>query len=75
MRVIPCLVHVLIAHRFDSNFLLGKFVAADSAYVSIAGGELPEKAAVALGRDSCTIHKPLHVAAARRSEFDHLLGR
>ena len=63
----------LIAHAFDSNFLLGEFLATDGAHVPLACGELPEKAAVALRRNSCTIHKPFHVAAGRCSEFDHLL--
>ena len=63
----------LVAHGFDSNFLLGKFSTTDGANVPFTCGKLPKKATVALWRDSRTVHKPFHVAAARSSEFDHLL--
>jgi hypothetical protein len=44
-----------------------------SSHVPFTGGKLPKESAVALWRNAFTIHKPFHVAAARGSEFDHLL--
>jgi hypothetical protein len=61
------------AHPFNSNFFLGDCSTAHGAHVPLAGGELPEKSAVAPGGNWDTIHKPFYVAGARGSEFDHLL--
>jgi hypothetical protein len=72
LHEVPC-VSIDAGNVFDCNFFVDDFSAADRAHVPLPGAELPEKPAIARGRNRHTIYKPFHIAGARRCEFDHLL--